>query len=168
MRGSLRKRSIFLAVLMAGITTTLVAQEGNPADRELPAIAPEDWDAIRQSAEKYATAYNAGDAAAIAQLYAENAELVDSDGSSFQGRAAIEREYSAFFESHPEATIRIAVDNVRSLAPGIIVEDGKTETTLGDNTPPIASRYTAVHAKEGESWRPQIIFSSGFFSNTSK
>lgn len=155
--GRCRSALIALAILPVSIAGTWAADdrdsnEDGMAARET-AIAPADWEAIRQSAERYAAAYNAGDAAAIAKLYAENAELVNAEGNAFQGRAAIEREYSAFFESHPDTTILIVVDNVRSVAPGIITEDGQTETTFGDNMPPITSRYTAVHAKEGGSWR---------------
>lgn len=149
--------SVALAMLLVVFAARLPAQdrvagEQGPADAP-PAIAPADWDAIRQSAERYAAAFNAGDAATIAGLYAENAELVDADGTLFQGRATIKGEYAAFFEAHPGATLRIIVDRLRPIAPTIVAEDGRTESNLGKNSPAVVSRYTALHAKEKDGWR---------------
>jgi len=155
-RGFCRSLVVGIAILSSGFVDRLTAEEVVSSSQRTDStarISTADWDAVRQSAERYATAYNTRNAEAIAELYAENAELVDADGNVFQGRAAIEREYSAFFEANSQVTIRIVVDDLRTVAPGIIAEDGTTETTFGDNAATIASRYTAVHARQGDTWR---------------
>jgi uncharacterized protein (TIGR02246 family) len=148
---------IALATPPAVEAQTVMAQRPVSDQRTPTAVTPEiaaaDWNAISQSAERYVAAFNAGDAEGIAKLYAENAELIDSGGNLFRGRAMIEKEYAAFFEAHPGGKMRIDVDTVRPITTTLVSEEGRTETILGGGQTAVVSRYSALHAKEQDVWR---------------
>lgn len=141
-------------LLLLGLNGVTVAQEVK-ADPQAEAVDLDaaDWKAIRESVESYAAAFNAGDAETLAELYADDAELVDVAGNVFQGRETIQKEFAAFYQRHPQARIKIFVDAIRSVAPGIIMEDGRTETQLGEKGEVVTSRYVAVHGKQNDGWQ---------------
>lgn len=109
--------------------------------------------AIQQSVEKYVNAYNAHKADVIAELYTANAELIDSAGTVYRGRSVIRAEYESFFETHPKASLRMAVDKVTFVTPTVAIEEGQTASRLAPDQPPSFSKYVAVHAKTADQWR---------------
>ncbi|MCO6042857.1 nuclear transport factor 2 family protein [Aeoliella sp. ICT_H6.2] len=151
-----RHRLIFLIVTLASHDACW-AQEAASVEPEENQLSESSEaavrNAIRKSAEDYATSFNDGNAQSIAELYSENAELIDAAGNVFLGRDSIQQEYAAFFDSHPNATISIELEEVHVLSPGVAVERGRAETKLGDGQPVAHSRYTAIHGRVGESWK---------------
>ncbi|QDT64182.1 YybH family protein [Calycomorphotria hydatis] len=112
-----------------------------------------DWQAIRQLVESYVEAYNSGDSEGVAKLYADNAELIDAGGTTYRGRGNIKAEYEAFFETHPEASIRINVTKLTFVAPATAIEEGQTESRLTDDAKPSKSKYIAMLVKSGDDWK---------------
>lgn len=108
--------------------------------------------AIQSANENYAKAFNAGDATALAQLYAETAELIVADGTTFRGRETIQAEFAAFFKQHPQAALQIRVDRIAIVAPQVAIEEGLVESRLAPDTPAAFSEYVAVYAKVGPQW----------------
>lgn len=100
--GTLRFRHIFALpiLLVAFACSTEPAEEtGTMTETEDTAVATEIEDAaatesadaaLRQLTADYAERYDAGDAAGVAALYAEDGILVGSRGEPVEGRAAIE------------------------------------------------------------------------------
>lgn len=127
---------------------TVLAQEATPTTSD----ADPTYDAIKKAVEDYAAAYNAHDAKAIANLFAADAELVDTAGTVFQGQDIILQEYEAFFNAHPNASLSIHVDSVRMVGPSIAIEEGKTSSFLAQGEPPSLSRYVAVYSKVEDTW----------------
>jgi uncharacterized protein (TIGR02246 family) len=113
----------------------------------------EDEKAIRLNVEAFAKCYNAGDAKALAALFAPDAEIVDEEGEAFQGQESIEKVFAAVFKEHPKGRIEIDVDSIRFVSPGVAVEDGVTTTTHEPDGPADKSRYTVVHVKQDGKWR---------------
>jgi uncharacterized protein (TIGR02246 family) len=111
-----------------------------------------DEKAIRATADAFVKAFNAGDARAVGELWAPDAEYVDEAGQSFQGRAVIEKEYAEAFRQHRGAMMTVKVESIRFLAPDTAVEKGvarvKSPGGLADTT----ARYTVVHAKRDGKW----------------
>lgn len=154
-----RRVSLTLVLLAFGAAEPLLAQgrDSNPREpaASSPDVSPAYEDLVRQSVDRYVAAFNAGDAAAIGDLYAKDAELIDSGGNVFQGRSAIKREYEAFFKSHAGVSTRIILESVRRLTPTVVLEEGRTETKFAndDEQPTIFTRYMAFHGKEDDAWR---------------
>jgi len=110
------------------------------------------YEAIKKAVEDYAAAYNARDAKAIANLFAPDAELVDTSGTVFQGQEVIRQEYEAFFNAHPEASLTIDVVSVRMVGPSVAIEEGQTASVLAAGETPSLSRYVAVYSKIDDAW----------------
>ena len=127
------------------------ATSAAPATSPKPANAA-DEKAIRATAEDFLTAFNAGDAKAVGALWASDAEYTDESGKSYQGRAAIEKEYADFFKEHHGATMTVTIESVRFLGPDIAVEKGIAKVKLPSADAPLGSRYTVVHARRDGKW----------------
>ena len=114
--------------------------------------AESDEKAIRATADEFVKAFNAADAKAVGALWAPDAEYTDESGQSFQGRAAIEKEYADAFKQHLGAIMTLKIESIRFLGPDIALEKGvarvKSPGGLADTT----ARYTVVHAKRDGKW----------------
>jgi uncharacterized protein (TIGR02246 family) len=121
-----------------------------PADQAVLGTA--DLASIRQAALDFATAFNSGDAPAIAAHWTEDAEYTDESGRAVVGRAAIQEKYAQFFAEHKGARIQIAIESLRLLSDCAAIEDGQG---MLDPTPagaPAINKYTAVHVKVNGKW----------------
>ena len=107
---------------------------------------------IRESAESFARAYNAGDARALAAQFAAQAVVVDADGSRHRGREAIEAEFAAIFRAEPGVKIALAIDSLRFPAPDVAVEEGRSTLTAAGGGAPLHRRYNVIHVKQDGKW----------------
>lgn len=108
--------------------------------------------AIRQAAEDFATAFNKGDASAVAAHWTENGEYISETGVVFSGRKAIEDEYKNFFAANPGLHMGIVIDALRLLSDSAAIEDGHITLNQGHATTAVSTRYTAVHVKMDGKW----------------
>lgn len=136
----------FTAACVAALATasTLRAQEATPE------IA-----GLEKAATDFVAAYNAKDAAAIAALFTENAELSDLQAQDLvSGREAIRARYEEIFAAADAPQVAVEVDSVRLVGAGLAVEDGTVHfTPPGEDAAPRSIRYTAVLQKTGEVWQ---------------
>ena len=119
-----------------------VAKAGSEADEK----------AIRATADEFVKAFNAGDAKAVGALWAPDAEYTDESGQSFQGRAAIEKEYADAFKQHLGAIMTVKIESIRFLGPDIALEKGVARVKSPGGLADTAARYTVVHAKRDGQW----------------
>ena len=139
----------------AGASKTKAAP-AQPVKAKPVATAPEasaDEKAIHRLIDEVEKAYNAADTKALAGLFTDDAELVDEDGNVTHGRAAIEELFVTAFAARPGAKMSINVNSIRSIGPGLVVEDGTTTVTISPSEPPERSRYTVVYIKQDGKWR---------------
>jgi len=64
----------------------------------LPAVAETAHEAIKKGAEAWPAAFNAGDAAAVAAQYSEDAMLLPPDATLVQGRQAIQETFQGWID----------------------------------------------------------------------
>ena len=133
-------------VLLIVLSSTLFAQDqeksAKPASND-----SKDESAIRANVEAFVKAYNAGDAKAVANLFASEAQTIDEDGETTQGREAIERKTAATFADAPQGRIQIDVGSIRMIGSALAIETGRAKVTSSPGKEPNVSRYTAVHVK---------------------
>jgi uncharacterized protein (TIGR02246 family) len=103
--------------------------------------------------ESFTTAFNAGDAAAVAATFTSGALVVDEEGARTEGRPAIRDRFAASFKDNPGNTIAIEVTSLRFLGQDTVLEEGRATITpaKGAGTPEI-SGFTAVYVKEDGHW----------------
>jgi uncharacterized protein (TIGR02246 family) len=98
------------------------------------------------------SAFNQGDAKAIAALWTEDGEYIDDRGRRFAGRDAIEKGYAEFFTENPGLVIQLAVESLRLVSPNTAIEDGLASVKSDSGVGGGVSRYTVVHVKEDGKW----------------
>jgi len=111
-----------------------------------------DEDAIRQVDDRFTKAWEAGDAKAAAAQFTEHAEYVDESGTVFAGRAAIENCLSEFFEDNPACKLKMMIDAVRIISPGVAVVDGRSLVTISEALAPVQCHFTSVYVKTDGEW----------------
>jgi uncharacterized protein (TIGR02246 family) len=112
---------------------------------------PQDETAIRALADAYARAYNAGDAHALAQLYTEDAQVIDENRQRLTGRPTIERAFEEVFRERPGATITIHPSLLRFVGSDVAQEEGQTQVKTPGGAPS-PRQYTVLFVKRGNQW----------------
>jgi uncharacterized protein (TIGR02246 family) len=136
--------------LLRPTLTALVLSAGLATAAEPPAMSPDEL-AVRENAGRYAEAFNAGDAKALAAMWAPEAVYVDSDtGTELKGRAAIEAHFTAQLAG-PRPTIAVDVTSVRFVTPDVAMEDGVVHIAAADGAMTDTS-YSAVSVKKDGKW----------------
>lgn len=116
------------------------------------AEASDEAAAIQQRVAAYVAAYNQHDAAALANLWAEDAVYRDRDtGEQVAGRDAIRDMFAAMFDADDASQLAVVIQSIRLVTPDVAIEDGVAEiaTADGDVT---STAYTAIHVKQDGAW----------------
>jgi uncharacterized protein (TIGR02246 family) len=149
--------------MLLGFCTAWGAREFVRAEAPPPAVPPagdhgDDEKAIAALVASFARAFNAGDAAAAAATYAEDALVVDEQGGRTEGRAAIRAQLAASFAGNSGTTIAIQVDSLRFLGPDTAMEEGRTTITPARSAgTPEVSRFAVVYVKKDGRWLQSVV-----------
>jgi uncharacterized protein (TIGR02246 family) len=108
--------------------------------------------AVAAEADATVKAFNAGDAATLAGMFIDDAELVDENGTVTETRGEIEALFKRFFERFPKATIEMEVTDARLLGDEVVIEEGVRRITADAAAAAAQVRYVAVRTKDGDRW----------------
>ena len=108
----------FAAIRGISIDYAVLEQASDVAVIEAP---PELVEAVQKAELATIEAFNKGDAAALAALFAEKGELVDENGNVYSGREQIAGLFKAFFERFPKAELQMEVTGVRTVGDSRVV-----------------------------------------------
>ena len=107
---------------------------------------------IRENVVKYVNAYNRGDAAEIATLFASDAVFVNlATGAEWKGRAELEKQLTALFASKKQGNLTITSDAIRVVSPTVALQRGIARVTR-DGMPPQESVFAVVNVKRDGQW----------------
>ena len=129
----------------------LSAADELPAPKLAKAQTADDDAPIKQLVAAYVHAFNAGDAAAIADLWAADAEYVAEDGTATKGKAALADMFKKLFAGEKGSKMALATKSTRMLTPEVAMTDGRVEVTsaAGDKD---ASHFHAVAVRKDGRW----------------
>jgi len=113
--------------------------------------ADEEEAAIRKVVDSYVTSFNAGDAAALAALWTEDAVFITPSGETFQGREAILKGFESFFEEHEGAKLEVDIASIRVEDANTAIEEGTARVTFPDQSVS-ETNYVARYAKQDDTW----------------
>jgi uncharacterized protein (TIGR02246 family) len=158
-----RTKIVFIAAALAAAAVggfMIVRTTGSVAGDERVGPAPtvrnpanaEDEKAITQTQAAYLKAFKAGDAKALAACWTTDGEFVDAAGKAFHGRAAIEKEFAAFFKESQGLTLAISMDSLRFVGPGVALESGSARVTGATEGAGSTTAYSIVHTKRDGKW----------------
>jgi len=101
----------------------------------------------------FTAAYNKGDTAGIAALYAQDALRVAPDGGVLSGRKAIQEHYGAGLAGpFKGATIKLTAGESRQLTPDILVVAGTWDIT-GSEAGPVSGHYLNTLVRKDGKWQ---------------
>lgn len=137
--------------LAAALAHAALAQA--PGDRSLEKAA------VIANDRAYEAAYARGDAKALADFFAADADYTTDDGRTFSGREAIEDAIRAGLAANRGSKLAITADTVRVLGPETVLEKGSTTVTAKDGGTDRAL-YTAIHIKKDGKWKINQLIES--------
>jgi uncharacterized protein (TIGR02246 family) len=112
-----------------------------------------EWQAaVAEVGEQFKAHYATGDAKAIAAMFTEAGEFIDSERVVYSGRKDIEVEFGALFEVIPVRKMELVVDSVRQVADSVVVEDGHAWIQIGEAATTV-SQYCSVLVRDGDQWK---------------
>jgi uncharacterized protein (TIGR02246 family) len=117
-----------------------------------PADRADDERAIRQAIDAFDQAFLKGDAKAIAGLFTEDGEAIDSEGSAIQGRPALEDHYGARLAGSPGDKLETSAETISFIAPGVARVSGRTQLRPSDGSTPLGGRYAAIYIRRDGQW----------------
>jgi uncharacterized protein (TIGR02246 family) len=149
--------SVFIVAALAGtgFAKTPPAPEKAPAAPEKPAAAPEtppETAAVIANDRAYEAAYAKADVKALADFFADDAEYTADDGSTYSGKAEIEKSIREAFRAKKGAKLTIDLDSVKVLSPDVVLEKGSTTVTEKDGDTS-GALYTAIYVKKEGKWK---------------
>ena len=151
MNNALPIATVALLIAMSGATWAQTESQPKQAAAADPATAAE-LAAIRDNIDRFTKAFNSGNAKEVASFWTSDGEYVDEGGRRFAGRAAIGQGYAKLFEANASAKLRVAVESLRLVSPGVAIEDGSAVVEPAADGASGISRYTAVHVKVEGKW----------------
>jgi len=108
---------------------------------------------VESSVDAFAEAFNQQNVKALAELFTEEAEYVDSSGLVFHGRSVIAAEFAAAFSTREQGTTSVELVSIRPIAKDAIVEEGVSTFQPKGDGPESHTRYVAIHVKQSDdSW----------------
>jgi uncharacterized protein (TIGR02246 family) len=138
------KRIAFLLIISVALSTLTFAQEPSDNSPEKAAIVAND--------RAYEAAFAKGDVKAMADFFTEDAQYTADNGSTYDGRGAIEQSIKKTFETSKGARLAIHLDSVRLLSPEVLMEKGSTAVTA-KNGEISGAQYAAVYVKKDGKWK---------------
>jgi uncharacterized protein (TIGR02246 family) len=141
---SLRMMATALLALSVALAVDTVRAADNPDDA---AIA-----AIRKSDELVVSAFNAGKADELAAMFLPKGELIDEEGTVYQGTQEIKDLLTAFFKNFPKAKLAINVESIRMVGP-VAIDEGTRTMTTEDGKVKSQFRYIAIWTKGDKGWQ---------------
>lgn len=134
-------RTHLTPLLLAAVLVLPATASGQDAEAALEEI-PKAWQA----------AYNAGDAAALAALYAEDAMLLPPGSEPVEGREAIQAFWQATMDETPGATDQLKPSELHVME-DMAVELGAYVSTGPDGTHLDHGKYIVVMTPTDDGWK---------------
>ena len=110
---------------------------------------------LRQYDADYIAAFDAGNAQALAELFTEDAIVMNTFGTLVSGRSAIMAALEHSFAGPSQgATLQITRQHSTRISNDVVVQQGTSRTTLKSDPPTYRDfNYTKVLVRQGKTWR---------------
>ncbi len=149
---------IGLSLIAWSFWAVTVAQEPAQSPKKLVSPEPNKQEAaIRALVAQFVKTYNAHDAKGLADLFLPEAQIVDEDDNTIQGRGEIERLFAGEFAESPEGKIEVTIESIRFIGTALAVETGSTKTTSAPDETPERGRYTVLHVLKDGKWSMGLV-----------
>jgi uncharacterized protein (TIGR02246 family) len=111
---------------------------------------------IEEQREGFLKAFEGGDAERVASFWTAAGELIEDDGSTHRGRAAIAKAYRELFATMEKRRAEIHRESLRFPSRDTAIEEGRFKVRVGAGEP-TSSRYSVLHVREGGKWLMAVV-----------
>jgi uncharacterized protein (TIGR02246 family) len=146
-----------LAIGLLAILSPMYVPAQEPVGKSEDADKQAQELAIRATVEQFTKAYNSHDAKAVADLFLPQAQIVDEDDNTVQGRDNIRNLFAGVFEEQPETGISVDVESIRFIGTNLAVEMGSTTTVPPVGQTPEVGRYSVMHILNDGKWSMGVV-----------
>ncbi len=112
--------------------------------------------AIDAQMQAFLKAFEGGDAERVASFWTAGGELIEDDGSTHRGRAAIAKVYREMFGGKEKRRAEIRRESLRFPSKDTAIEEGRFTVRVGE-AEPTSSRYSVLHVREGGKWLMAVV-----------
>jgi uncharacterized protein (TIGR02246 family) len=116
-----------------------------------------DEKAIREQSAAFVRAFEQGDTKTLAELWTEEGEYIDDDGTTLHGRSAIADAYNKLFTENPKRKLEVNLESIRFVSRDSAIEEGVAKAIKGDKDKPTFSRYSILYAREDGRWLMAVV-----------
>jgi uncharacterized protein (TIGR02246 family) len=141
-------RRLWCSAVGLGLVLCLSAAQGQQPSA--------DEQAIQAAVQSYVKAFNAANAAAVADHWAENAQYVLPSGDRVEGKKAIRRVFEELFAAPQPPKIDVVKAQIRMISKDVAVEDGTVRILNADDEAEESS-YLAIHVRQGKQWKLNTV-----------
>ena len=147
----MRSRFLIVVALIAGSVPWAFAD-----DETSPGESSSDEVAVRKAIASYVEAFNRHDAKVVASHWSSSGEFITPAGKVIQGRAELEKEFTAYFAESQDVKLEIGEPSIQFLSPGVAVEHGAARVVRPD-ADPLETDYEAIHVRTVEGWKMDSV-----------
>src|SRR5262249_32627085 len=152
--GSAMKKTWMILCAVAALTTVAVGimvGDDKPKETPVPAERKEDAQAVRAAVEKFAEAFQKGDAAAAAAMPASGAQLAPDEGEPLRGRDAIQKALTEHFAKTPRAKFELEFEPVRFTSRDAAIQEGTMKITAAKGES-ASKKFSILSLREDGKW----------------
>ena len=146
-----------MKTLCLTIAIALLAVQARAQQPAAPDAATPQDQAIREMIGSFKAAFDKADAAAIAAMHAEDAQVIGPEGNAVKGREAIQQQFESYFGENPGATVELEVTSLKFLTPDVAQEEGVAKVKSADSDEARPSRYSVLYVKKDGKWQQQEV-----------
>ncbi len=139
-------------VLLGRLVGAQTPPAAAPPARLAPPAAGSSDAAIKSHLGGFVKSYNARNAAALGDLFSDDATLIDLDGKVTQGKAAVSAQFASGFAQSTNYTLASTVESLRFITPDVAQVEG-TSKLSAPNEAAIVNRFVALVAKKDNLWK---------------
>lgn len=151
-------RCLGLCLIACSTCVVAVAQDTVRTTAKASAEPVKHEAAIRAAVEKFVKAYNDHDAKGVAELFLPEAQVVNTDNATIQGRRDIESLFAGVFEENPQTQIEVKIESIRFIGTALAVETGASLTTSAPGASPERGRYIVLHVQRDGNWSMGLVY----------
>src|SRR5690606_4528258 len=107
-----------LKLLMLCLFWGSVSASAADTDSGTPAPSADET-AIRAAIDSYKTAFDKGDAKAVAEHWTPTGEFVTPGGETLTGHDALEKSFTEYFKATPDVKIELDSVGIQFISPGV-------------------------------------------------
>jgi uncharacterized protein (TIGR02246 family) len=142
-----------------GTAQQAAAGRAAPAQRP-PGSSPEEQ-ALLQGVEAFAKAFGAANTEALAGMFIDDAEVIDPDGDTTRGKAAIAEMYAASFQNSPGIKVEPKVEEIRFLTADVARVTGRSKLASASGDASEFTQFSVLLVRQNGAWRIAEIREKG-------